>query len=105
VYLGWVTVATVANVTSVLDFLGWSGWGLSEAAWAAIMLLVSAGIGVLMGLRRRDAAFLLVLVWAFVGIALKHAGTPSVAITAWIAALISAVMVIYSLLAGRKKNP
>ena len=105
VYLSWVTVATVANVTSVLDFLGWSGWGLSEAAWAAIMLLVAAGIGVLMGLRRRDAAFLLVLVWAFVGIALKHAATPSVAITAWIAALISAIMVVYSLLAGRQKNP
>ncbi len=104
VYLGWVTVATVANVTSVLDYVGWSGWGLSEAAWAAIMLLVAAGIGVLMGLRRRDAAFLLVLVWAFVGIALKHAGTPSVAITAWIAALISAAMVVYSLLAGRNKN-
>jgi len=104
VYLGWVTVATVANVTSVLDYVGWSGWGLSEAAWAAIMLLVAAGIGVLMGLRRRDAAFLLVLVWAFVGIALKHAATPSVAITAWIAALISAAMVVYSLLAGRNKN-
>ncbi len=104
VYLGWVTVATVANVTSVLDYAGWSGWGLSEAAWAVIMLLVAAGIGVLMGLRRRDAAFLLVLVWAFVGIALKHAGTPGVAITAWIAALISAAMVVYSLLAGRNKN-
>ena len=104
VYLGWVTVATVANVTSVLETAGWSGWGLSEAAWAAIMLLVAAGIGVLMGLRRRDAAFLLVLVWAFVGIALKHAGTPGVAITAWIAALISAAMVVYSLLAGRNKN-
>jgi len=104
VYLGWVTVASVANVTSVLDYVGWSGWGLSETAWAVIMLLVAAGIGVLMGLRRRDAAFLLVLVWAFVGIALKHAGTPGVAITAWIAALISAAMVVYSLLAGRIKN-
>lgn len=104
VYLGWVTVATVANATSVLDFLGWSGWGLTEEAWAVIMLLVSAGIGVLMGLRRRDTAFLLVLVWAFVGIALKQAGSAVVATTAWIAALISGAMAIYSLLKGRRKN-
>jgi hypothetical protein len=104
VYLGWVTVATVANVTSVLDFLGWGGWGLSEAAWAVIMLLVAAGIGVLMGLRHRDAAFLLVLVWAFVGIALKHAGTSSVVAAAWAAALIAGGMAVYSLLRGRKKG-
>lgn len=104
IYLGWVTVATVANATSVLDFLGWDGWGISEAAWAVIMLLVSAGIGVLMGLRHRDAAYLLVLVWAYVGIALKHADTSSVASTAWIAALISGVMAIYSLFPRPKGN-
>lgn len=104
VYLGWVSVATIANATTVLESLGWGGWGLSEQAWAVIMLLAAAGIGVLMGFRRRDAAFLLVLLWACVGIALQQAATASVAVTAWIAALVSGAMAIYSMLPGRQKT-
>ena len=34
---------------------------------------------------RWDVAYLLVLVWAFIGIAVKQAGTPLVSIGAWVA--------------------
>ena len=83
VYLGWVTVATIANATDVLDYLKWDAWGLPPQVWAVIMLVVATGIALWVGLTRRDAAFLFVIVWAFVGIAIKQAGVPLVANTAW----------------------
>lgn len=84
VYLGWVTVATIANVTSLLDYLAWNGWGLSDAAWAVIMLSAGTLVAAAMTLTRRDAAYLLVLVWAYIGIAVRHAGAAPVALAAWI---------------------
>ncbi len=84
IYLGWITVATIANVTAVLDFVRWSGWGLSPEAWAVIMLIAGAGIASAVSLTRADVAYALVIIWAFAGIAVKHAGVPPVATTAWV---------------------
>ena len=41
---------------------------------------------------RGDVAFGLVIVWAFAGIAVKHAGTPLVAPAAWVATAAAAVV-------------
>ena len=92
VYLGWVTVATIANATDVLDYLKWNGWGIRPELWAVIMLVVATGITFWVSLARGDAAFLLVIVWAFAGIAFKQAGTPMVANTAW---ALSGILVIW----------
>ena len=83
VYLGWVTVATIANATDVLDYLKWDGWGIQPELWAVIMLVVATGLTFWVSLSRGDAAYLLVIVWAFAGIAIKQAATPLVANTAW----------------------
>lgn len=99
IYLGWITVATVANVTSLLDFLQWGGWGIAPQAWAAIMLVVASAIAAAVALTRGDVAYVLVIIWAFIGIALKHAGTAAVAITAWsMTALVAVVGAIGALL-------
>ncbi len=79
IYLGWITVATIANITSVLDYVGWDGFGLSDEAWLVIMLAVALVVAALMTWMRRDTAYLLVLVWAFAGIAVKFAGVAVVA--------------------------
>lgn len=94
IYLGWITVATVANVTSLLDFLGWGGWGIAPEAWAVIMLVAATAIAAAMSLTRGDIAYIAVIVWAFIGIALKHAGTPLVSITAWAMAAIAALSLV-----------
>ena len=94
VYLGWVSVATIANVTSVLDFVHWSGWGIQPQVWAAIMLAVGVLLAGLMAFTRRDVAFLLVLVWAFSGIAVKFPTTPVVYYAAWFAAGIAALLIV-----------
>jgi hypothetical protein len=72
IYLGWITVATIANVTAVLWWLGWDGFGIAAELWTAIVLAVAVVIATLSALTRRDVAYLLVLVWAFAGIAVKH---------------------------------
>ncbi len=95
-YVGWITVATIANATSVLDYLNWGGWGIAPEIWAVIMLVVAAVVGAVIGVRRGDIAYVGVLVWAFIGIAVKQWATPLVAYTA----LAMAGVVAASLLIG-----
>ncbi|MBN1486278.1 MAG: tryptophan-rich sensory protein [Anaerolineae bacterium] len=94
IYLGWVTVATIANITSLLDYLNWNGWGISEEIWTVIMLVAATAIASLMSLTKGDIPYLLVVVWAFIGIAIKHTATPIVTIASWGAAAIVMVMLI-----------
>jgi len=95
IYLGWISVATIANATQWLDYLGWGGWGIAPEVWAVVILLAGVLISALMSLRRADIAYSLVLIWAFVGIAVKQASVPLVAYSAWIAAgLILVILVI-----------
>ena len=89
IYLGWITVATVANVTDLLYHLGWNGAPLSPQVWAVIMLMIATALAAAMSLTRRDVAYVLVIVWAFVGIAVKQAATPLVAWAAWALAVVA----------------
>lgn len=101
-YLGWITVATIANVTSLLDYLKWNGWGIAPEIWTVVMLAVAVIVAGLMLLSRRDSTYLLVLVWAFVGIALKHSAVPTVTIAAWVAAALVAAFAVANWLWKRK---
>lgn len=101
-YLGWISVATIANITDFLDFIGWDGLGIDPQVWAVIMLAVAIDLGFVMARRRRDAAYLLVFVWAFVGIAVKQAQVPFVAYGAGVAAALALALAIYSLLRRRR---
>ena len=85
IYLGWITVATVANVADWLYWVNWSGFGIPAQTWAVIMLAVASLLGLLMAITRRDVAYISVLIWAFIGIAVKQAPVPVVAIGAWVA--------------------
>ncbi|MFC2055446.1 tryptophan-rich sensory protein [Chloroflexota bacterium] len=94
VYLGWITVATIANVTALLEFVNWSGFGISPEIWTFIMLVVAIAVAGLMAYYRQDIAYLLVLIWAFVGIGVEQSDTPQVATAANLAAVIVAIFVI-----------
>lgn len=84
IYLGWVSVATIANASQVLDFYHWRGWGISAPSWAVIMLLVAAMLGVIMRWREGDVPYVLVIIWAFIGIAQKQNAIAVVSISAWV---------------------
>jgi benzodiazapine receptor len=101
VYLGWITVATAANVTDLLYLINWNGFGISPQVWAVIMLIVASLLGLAMALTRRDSGYLFVLVWSFAGIAVKQAGTPLVANSAWVATLFVLALAIYSIIQRR----
>jgi benzodiazapine receptor len=98
IYLGWITVATVANITDWLYLINWNGFGIAPQTWAVIMLAVASLLGVIMAIMRKDAAYLSVLVWAFIGIAVKQAEVANVATSAWIGTGAMFVLAIYSLI-------
>ncbi len=79
IYLGWVTVVVVANVSQVLYVLGWTGALINAQIWAVLMIWVSSLMGMSTIYTRREVAFPLVLVWAFIGIWVKSADAPLVA--------------------------
>ena len=105
VYLGWITVATIANVTSLLDYLKWGGWGISDEAWAIIMLVVGGIVASAVNLTRRDIAYVLVIIWAFVGIAVKHSATPVVSTAAWVVTVLVALVLVAGIVWRRRQRP
>ena len=75
VYFGWITVATIANITTLLvDKLGSpvNLIGISEVVWTVIILLVGLLIAVVTTVKNRDVPYGLVIVWAYIGILIKH---------------------------------
>jgi hypothetical protein len=94
IYLGWVTVATIANITAFLDSIDWNGFGISPEIWTFIMLVVAIAVAGLMAYYRQDIAYLLVLIWAFIGIGVEQSVTPQVANAAYISAAVVAIFVI-----------
>lgn len=75
IYFGWITVATIANITVFLVSIGWNGFGIADYIWTSIILLIGALIGILRMRRDKNIAYGLVLVWAYLGIFLKHIST------------------------------
>lgn len=78
IYLGWITAATILNITVVLLNFGVTGGGAAPVLGASVVLAaLSIALTILM--RRSDLAYALVLVWAFIGIAVAEQGvTPLV---------------------------
>jgi translocator protein len=104
IYLGWITVATIANAQDVLYDLGWNGAPLSAEAWALVMLAATFGVALLLSLLRRDVAYLLVIVWALVGIGVKQVAMPVVANAAYLTAGLVAVMALVTLFRNRNRH-
>jgi len=103
VYLGWISVATIANVTALLVKLGWNGWGIDPRVWTVIV--IAAGLAVALGFSgwRRQIAAPLVVVWAYAGIVIKRTqADPGYSQAVWIAALISAIIIVISIVVARR---
>jgi hypothetical protein len=72
IYFGWITVAAIANITVFLVSIGWNGFGIADQIWTSIILLAGALIGILRMRKDKNIAYGLVLIWAYLGILLKH---------------------------------
>lgn len=94
IYLAWITVATIANACIVLYAAGWNGFGLSAELWAVILVGVGLAITAFISLRVSDAAYGLVILWAYIGIAVKQADALLIVGAAGIGSAIVALLVV-----------
>lgn len=102
IYLGWITVATIANVTVLLASLGWEGGPLAPQAWSAIMLVAGGVIASLLALTRGDVPYIMVIAWAYFGVAIKYADERLVSVTAALVA--TAVVAALGIGVARKER-
>ncbi|MCJ7735248.1 MAG: hypothetical protein MUP11_11960 [Anaerolineales bacterium] len=102
IYLGWISVATIANVSQFLYFYNWSGWGIDASVWAVLMLSVATLLGILMVWRENDLPYLLVLIWAFVGITVSQASAAAVVNAAWVGVVVLALAGLGSVIKNKK---
>jgi hypothetical protein len=82
IYFAWISVATIVNVATALYSISWNGWGISPQFWTVIMLVVGGAIAAIIIRQRRDIAYPLVYVWAYIAIAIRQFNYPLIAVTA-----------------------
>jgi hypothetical protein len=85
-------------------------FGIDPLLIAAAVLLLGLAIAVRFVTRFRDAAYGLVIVWAYAGIVVKESGNVPVVATAGLGAVVVAVLVVWVLvrrdrLAGNQARP
>ncbi len=71
-YLGWISVATVANITVWLVSRQWDGFGIAEKIWTEILMVIATLLAVLAVYAWRNIPYAVAVIWALLGIALKH---------------------------------
>jgi len=72
IYFGWITIAVVANVTVLLVQMGVAGQNTTAELWTGIMIGVATLIASTYVLREEDPAYGFTVLWALVGILIKH---------------------------------
>jgi len=104
VYLGWITIATIANITTFLVSIGWNGFGISDVTWTIIILIVGVIISALTIIKFKDIAYGLVIIWAYMGIYIKHTSLngfagqyPTIITTVIISIVIIIIVELYSI--------
>jgi hypothetical protein len=102
VYLGWITIATIANVATTLVWLEWDRFGIPPEAWAVAVLGVGVVIAAAVSATRRDLAYALVIVWAYVGVAVEQIDVTVVAGAAILGVVIVAGLAVRAVVAGRQ---
>lgn len=70
IYAGWITIATLANVTTWAVSIGIDA--ASSASWAIGALMVGAVAGCSLAWWLNDWAYLLVFVWGYGGVLVRH---------------------------------
>lgn len=111
VYLGWLTVASIANITVLLVSINWNGFGISDNIWTIIILLVGLMISSIFVLKNRDIFYGMVIIWAYIGIYVKHISEggwngeyPLVSTMAIVSVVLLFVVIIYTIFKKKKKK-
>ena len=97
-YLGWITIASIANVSVTLVSLEWDGFGISFETWATLIVIIALLIAILVLITRKDIAYGLVIIWAFVGISVGQSGNQNIVTLTQASAIIVLVILVSSIL-------
>ncbi|PIC64522.1 hypothetical protein CSV79_06070 [Sporosarcina sp. P13] len=98
-YMAWIFIAVIANSYYAFKFHDWTGWGLSDPLWTVIFLSLAAAIALHFMYHYRDAVFNLIIIWSFIGIAIKN-GTDELFVST--AALFLSAVIVFILLMGNR---
>lgn len=102
-YFGWICVATIANVSALLVSVKWDGGFLSPEMWTVVMMCVAATLSTFVALRFRATAFVVVVLWALLGIYLRWNTTDYLAINRTAIVLLVGLTIVF-ILSLRKKS-
>ena len=97
-YLGWITIASIANVSVTLVSLNWDGFGISQETWATIIVIIALLISILVLVTRKDIAYGLVIIWAFVGISVGQSGNQNIVTLTQAGAIIVLITLVSSII-------
>ena len=102
--LGWITIASIADVEATLVSVNWNGFGISPEAWAVLAILVALLIACLVAYVERMFAYELVIVWAFLGIAVNQ-GAHQVVQALLLASIVVVAIVLVASILYDKRGP
>lgn len=98
-YFAWICVATIANISALLISFNWNGGFMTPEAWTVCMMAVAAGLAFIVTKHFRTPAFIVVVMWALLGIYLRWQQTDHKLITVSAVSLevvLAIVLVYYS---------
>lgn len=72
-YTAWISVAVIANASAIQIHYSWDDVAFSAQTWTVVKLALAGTLAVGVLFRFRDPVWMLVLVWASFGIAIRHA--------------------------------
>lgn len=74
-YFGWITVATIANISALLVGFHWGGLGVPPDLWTVAVITVAVLLTVAVQHKHKDVLFSYVVIWALLGIFIRHMTT------------------------------
>ncbi|ARF16877.1 hypothetical protein [Sporosarcina ureae] len=98
-YMAWIFIAVIANSNYAFKFHDWTGWGLSDPLWTVLFLTLTAAIALHFMYHYRDSMFNLIIIWSFIGIAIKN-GTDELFVST--AALFLSAVIGFILVMGQR---
>lgn len=99
VYLGWISIAILANIQIWMSLGGWSGGPFGLQGWAVIFLLAGVLLAAAIAFFAHDAAYPLVFVWGYLGIAYEQwDDSRFISILAILMVIVVAALVVMALL-------
>lgn len=72
IYFGWVFIMMFINLDYLLTYYEFSGLGITKSLWTVIFLTIATAIALHFRYHYEDRSIVIVFIWAFLGLAVRH---------------------------------